>query len=115
MDILLFLAETKLFSFLLLTISFSSFNFFLNVFQTSSLRSDAEVQFAIAYGEVEGSGSAPFNTLVTGSSPSRIVYGQYRTLLLGTESGSFDFGNDIPPKSSLPWYLMFSLPNPIIP
>jgi hypothetical protein len=27
---------------------------------------------------------------------SRVVYGQYRTLLLGTESGSFDFGNDVP-------------------
>ena len=50
----------------------SSFNFFLDVFQTSSVRSDAEVQFSIAYGEVEGSGSAPFNNLVTGSSPSKV-------------------------------------------
>ena len=27
---------------------------------------------------------------------SRVVYGQYRTLLLGTESGSFEFGNNNP-------------------
>ena len=67
-------------------------NFFLNVYQTSSLRSDAEVQFAIAYGEVEGSGSAPFNTLVTGSSPTKVTYGQYRTLVNGDENTNFNFG-----------------------
>ena len=70
----------------------SSFNFFLNVFQTSSVRSDAEVQFSIAYGEVEGSGSAPFNNLVTGSSPSKVSYGQYRTLVNGDENTNFSFG-----------------------
>lgn len=70
----------------------SSFNFFLDVFQTSSVRSDAEVQFSIAYGEVEGSGSAPFNNLVTGSSPSKVSYGQYRTLVNGDENTNFSFG-----------------------
>ena len=70
----------------------SSFNFFLDVFPTSSVRSDAEVQFSIAYGEVEGSGSAPFNNLVTGSSPSKVSYGQYRTLVNGDENTNFSFG-----------------------
>ena len=70
----------------------SSFNFFLDVFQTSSVRSEAEVQFSIAYGEVEGSGSAPFNNLVTGSSPSKVSYGQYRTLVNGDENTNFSFG-----------------------
>ena len=70
----------------------SSFNFFFDVFQTSSVRSDAEVQFSIAYGEVEGSGSAPFNNLVTGSSPSKVSYGQYRTLVNGDENTNFSFG-----------------------
>ena len=70
----------------------SSFDTFLDVFQTSSLRSDAAVQFSIAYGEVEGSGSAPYNTLVTGSSPSRVTYGQYRTLVNGDENTNFNFG-----------------------
>ena len=70
----------------------SSFNFFLDVFQTSSVRSDAEVQFSIAYGEVEGSGSAPFNNLITGSSPSKVSYGQYRTLVNGDENTNFSFG-----------------------
>ena len=70
----------------------SSFDTFLDVFQTSSLRSDAAVQFSIAYGEVNGSGSAPYNTLVTGSSPSRVTYGQYRTLVNGDENTNFNFG-----------------------
>ena len=70
----------------------SSFDTFLDVYQTSSLRSDAAVQFSIAYGEVSGSGSAPYNTLVTGSSPSRVTYGQYRTLVNGDENTNFSFG-----------------------
>jgi hypothetical protein len=58
---------------------------------------------AIQYGNKYGSGSSYINSGVTtvlpdGSSltTSRVVYGQYRTLLLGTESGSFEFGNDNP-------------------
>ena len=70
----------------------SSFDTFLDVYQTGSLRSDAAVQFSIAYGEVSGSGSAPYNTLVTGSSPSRVTYGQYRTLVNGDENTNFNFG-----------------------
>jgi hypothetical protein len=70
----------------------SSFDTYLSVYQTSSVRSDAEVQFSIAYGEVEGSGSAPYNTLVTGSSPSKVTYGQYRTLVNGDENTNFSFG-----------------------
>ena len=70
----------------------SSFDTFLDVYQTGSLRSDAAVQFSIAYGEVAGSGSAPYNTLVTGSSPSRVTYGQFRTLVNGDENTNFNFG-----------------------
>jgi len=70
----------------------SSFNTYLDVYQTSSLRSDAEVQFSIAYGEVAGSGSAPYNNLVTGSSPSKVTYGQFRTLINGDENTNFSFG-----------------------
>jgi len=70
----------------------SSFNTYLDVYQTSSLRSDAEVQFSIAYGEVEGSGSAPYNNLVTGSSPTKVTYGQFRTLVNGDENTNFSFG-----------------------
>lgn len=49
-------------------------------------------QFSLAYGQVEGSGSAPINSTVTGSSPTRITYGQFRTLVNGDENTNFNFG-----------------------
>ena len=49
-------------------------------------------QFSIAYGHFEGTGSAPINPTVTGSSPSRITYGQFRTLVNGDENTNFNFG-----------------------
>lgn len=81
-------------------------SFYLNVYANypGALTSTTEsVQLAIQYGNKYGSGSNYINNGVTtvlpdGSSltTSRVVYGQYRTLLLGTESGSFEFGNDNP-------------------
>jgi len=81
-------------------------SFYLNVYQNypGALTSTTEsIQFAVQYGNKFGSGSSYINSGVTtvlsdGSSltTSRVVYGQYRTLLLGTESGSFEFGNDNP-------------------
>ena len=70
----------------------SSGNYYLNVYQTSSLLSDAEVQFAISYGNKHGSGSSFYNSAVTGSSPTRTIYGQYRTLVLADETQDFIFG-----------------------
>ena len=65
--------------------------YYLNVFDTSAATGSAE--FAIAYCDAEGSGSEFFNNAVTGSSPSKTNYGQYRTLVLGDENASFVFGN----------------------
>jgi hypothetical protein len=81
-------------------------SFYINVYSQypGALNATTEsVQMAIQYGNKYGSGSSYINNSVTtvltdGSSltTSRVVYGQYRTLLLGTESGSFEFGNDNP-------------------
>ena len=49
-------------------------------------------QFSIAYGNINGTGSAPINPTVTGSSPTRITYGQFRTLVNGDENTNFNFG-----------------------
>ena len=55
--------------------------------------SNAEIQFAVAYGHMKGSGSAPYNDDVPGLSPTRTVYGQFINLLFGEDEGaSFDFG-----------------------
>lgn len=67
-------------------------DYYLNVYQTGSTLSNAEIQFAIAYGNLYGSGSELYNDLVTGSSTTRTIYGQYRNLIYGDEYSSFTFG-----------------------
>jgi hypothetical protein len=67
--------------------------YFYNVYQTASTDPTAAIQFSVAYCDIEGSGSSFLNPAVTGSSPSRINYGQYRTLILGDENADFIFGN----------------------
>ena len=67
--------------------------YYLSVYQTASLISGSEVQFDIAYGDSQGSGSYLYDISVTGSSPTRTIYGQYRSLVLGDENASFIFGN----------------------
>jgi hypothetical protein len=49
-------------------------------------------QFSIAYGQVNGSGSGLLNAAVPGKSPSRITYGQFRTLINGDENTNINFG-----------------------
>ena len=66
-----------------------------NVYQAPYGSNGAAVQFAIAYGNQEGSGSPWLNNLVPGVSPSLTTYDQYLTLVYGPQiSGSqgFNFG-----------------------
>ena len=67
--------------------------YYTSVFQTASTGVTAAIQFDIAYNDIKGSGSAPLNPLVVGTTPSRINYGSYRNLVLGDENASFIFGN----------------------
>ena len=66
-------------------------SYYKNVYQTGSTVSGSAVQFAIAYGNKLGSGSANFNDSVPGVSPTRTVYGQYRNLIYGDENAQFIF------------------------
>jgi hypothetical protein len=50
-----------------------------------------EIQFAVAYGNKVGSGSALYDTGENGKGYSSTVYGQYRTLLNGDEDTDFSF------------------------
>jgi hypothetical protein len=70
----------------------SSGNFYLNIYQTASTNTLAEVQFAIAYGNQAGSGSSWYNASVPGMSPTKTTYGQYQVLVLGDENSGFVFG-----------------------
>ena len=73
----------------------TSTEYYLDVYQTGSTASGSEVQFDIQYGNIYGSGSAPINSTVPGYSPSRIVYGQYRNLVYGTETTNFSFDGGV--------------------
>jgi hypothetical protein len=66
--------------------------YYTSIFQTASTEVSAEIQFDIAYADQVGSGSQFLNNLVTGSTPTRTNYGQYRNLVLGDENASFIFG-----------------------
>jgi hypothetical protein len=70
----------------------SSGNYYLSVYQTSSLLSTAQVQFDIAYADSLGSGSALYNPIVPQNSYTKTIYGQYRSLILEDENANFVFG-----------------------
>jgi hypothetical protein len=65
--------------------------YYLDVYNGTPGTNGVEVQYDIQYGHLKGSGSVPVNPLVQGYSPSRIVYGQYRNLVYGTEDVNFSF------------------------
>ncbi len=71
----------------------SSNLYFLEVYNTGSAISGSEVQFSLEYGHLYGSGSSYYNSLVPGMSPTRTIYGQFRTLVNADENTNFNFGN----------------------
>jgi len=71
----------------------SSGDYYLSIFQTSSTDSTSAVQFDIAYGNKQGSGSIAYNSGIEGKSPTSTIYGQYRTMVLGDENTDFTFGD----------------------
>jgi hypothetical protein len=56
------------------------------------LESNAAVQFDIAYADSLGSGSVLYNNAVPELSPTKTIYGQYRSMILEDENSSFIFG-----------------------
>jgi len=64
--------------------------YYLDVYN-ESVESSGSVQFSIQYGNLKGSGSALINNNVPGYTPSRVVYGEYRNLVYGTENTNFSF------------------------
>ena len=76
----------------------SSGLFYIDVYNTVTGSSTAEVQFGIAYGNHLGSGSPDFtnDTGSLGVGASRVVYGQYRNLVFDNEVDKFKFGNHTP-------------------
>ena len=69
--------------------------YYLDVYNNNPALTGSELQFDIQYGHIAGSGSVAINPLVRGYSPSRIVYGQYRNLVYGTETENFSFDGGV--------------------
>jgi len=69
--------------------------YYLDVYNGSPTISSSVVQFAIQYGNLYGSGSQVINSSIlnSGYTPSRLVYGEYRNLVYGTETTNFSFDN----------------------
>jgi hypothetical protein len=91
-------------------------NYLLNKFFTSSTYTEyyvdvydsnfntstaASVQFSLQFGHVSGAGSFPINPAVAGYSPSRVVYGQYRNLVYGTETTNFSFDGGLTTSNAI--------------
>jgi hypothetical protein len=66
-------------------------DFYLDVYNDVTSNSDSEIQFSLAYCDTKGSGSIPFNSNISGSTPSSVNYGTYRNLVLGTEESLVKF------------------------
>lgn len=69
----------------------NSGQYYVDVYQTGSELSNADVQFSIAYGHNQGSGSLLYNDAVAERSPTSTIYSQYKLLLLGNEDPDFTF------------------------
>jgi hypothetical protein len=67
-------------------------NAYLPIYEVSTISNTDLPQFTISYGQVNGTGSAPINPSVSGLSPTRITYGQFRTLINGDENTNLNFG-----------------------
>ena len=68
----------------------SSGDYFYNIFNTAS---NGEVQYAVAYGHISGSGSVALSTNDNAKFPTKATYMQYRSLLLGQEDSHFTFAS----------------------
>lgn len=70
----------------------TSNGFYMDVYNSSPTVPSAEIQFSIAYGREDGSGSAPINPLILDKSPTRINFGQYRNIIYGDAESAVNFG-----------------------
>jgi hypothetical protein len=77
--------------------------YYLDVYNGIPSLSSSAVQFSIQYGNLFGSGSALINNNVPtgGYTPSRVVYGEYRNLVYGTETVNFSFDNSATTASQI--------------
>jgi hypothetical protein len=70
--------------------------YFYDVYNGAADAAASQIQFSIAYGNKDGSGSSALNASVASNSPSSIIYKQYRSLINGSEDIELSFdGTDV--------------------
>jgi len=69
--------------------------YYADVYNGNPSNPASSIQFAVQYGNLNGSGSKLINNNIPlgGYTPSRVVYGEYRNLVYGTETTNFSFDN----------------------
>lgn len=72
--------------------SIAASSYYIDVYNTASSNINAAVQFSIAYGHIYGTGSAPLNSLVPASTPTRTNFGQFRNIIYGDNESNVNFG-----------------------
>ena len=73
--------------------------YYIDIYNGTPISNTSAIQFDIQFGNLYGSGSTPINPNVPGNSPSRVVYGQYRNLVYGTENTNFSFNGSVTASS----------------
>jgi hypothetical protein len=74
----------------------ASGKYYYNVYQTDPIDTDIEeVQFAVAYGHVDGSGSVTLDIDPNGLLPTKATYAQYKSMLLDPTLAKFQFDNSV--------------------
>ena len=76
----------------------SSGQFFIEVYNADASLSTSEVQYSVAFGNSDGSGSLDFtnDTGSFGLGASKVIYNQYRQLHFNDDTQNFTFGNHTP-------------------
>lgn len=69
-----------------------SSSYYIDIYNGIPASSTSAVQFSVSYGNKVGSGSAPINSSVTGNTPTRITFGQFRNLIYGDAESPVNFG-----------------------
>ena len=70
-------------------------DYYIDIYETSDpdvSGSNAAVEFACTFADKYGRGASPYNDQVPENTPSRTIFGQYRSLVLGDEESDFYFG-----------------------
>jgi hypothetical protein len=74
----------------------TSGKYYYNVYQTDPIDTDIEeVQFAVAYGHLDGSGSVSLDNDPNGLLATKATYAQYKSMLLDPTLSQFQFENSV--------------------